>query len=60
VPVNVPPPFVETLTRMSLLHAPVVFTPVYRGCPAAEKPLGMQPFDSLEFGLMYEPNATTI
>jgi len=28
VPVNVLPPSVETLTRMSLLQAPGVFTPV--------------------------------
>jgi len=42
------------------LHAPGVFTPVYRLYPVAGLKLtGMQPFDSLECRLMYEPTVTT-
>src|SRR2546423_15611475 len=60
VPVNVLPPSFETLTRMSLLQAPGVFTPVNRIWPVAgSKPVGMHPFDSFECLLMYEPHGTT-
>src|ERR1700687_2659594 len=59
VPVNVAPPSCETLTRMSLLQAPGVFTPVYLLLPDAAKPAGVQPFDSFECLLMYEPKVTT-
>ena len=60
VPVNVVPPFVETLIRMSLLQAPAALTPVNRFCPVAgSNDVGTQPFDSFEFWLMYEANATT-
>jgi hypothetical protein len=58
--VNVAPPSFETLTRMSLLHAPGVFTPVNRFWPVAGlKPVGAQPFDSFEWTLMYDAKVTT-
>ena len=41
VPVKVAPPLLEALTRILLLQAPGVFTPVYRLIPVvAESPLG--------------------
>jgi hypothetical protein len=53
VPVKAPPPLSDTLTRMSLLQAPTVLTPVYSGVPvSSEKPCGTQPFASLECLLM--------
>ena len=60
VPVKVFPPLVETLTRMSSLQAPGVFTPVKRFWPVAGlTPVGTHPFDSFEFWLMYDAKATT-
>ena len=60
VPVNVWPPSFETLKRMSSLQAPGVLTPVKRFWPVTGLvPVGVQPFDSFECWLIYEPNATT-
>ena len=53
VPVNVAPPSFETLSRILLLQAPAVLTPVYRLVPVvAVNPAGTHPFDSLESRLM--------
>ena len=52
VPVKVPPPSVETLSRMSLLQAPGVLTPVYSpAMPDFTVPVGTQPLASLECAL---------
>ena len=56
---NVAPPLFETLTRMSLLHVPVL-TPLYSGCSVdGFQPAGVQP-GSFESLLMYDPSVTTI
>jgi len=53
VPVKVEPPSFDTLSRMSLLQAPGVLTPVKRLAPVAGlKPAGMQPLASFEWTLM--------
>ena len=53
VPVKLAPLFLLTLTRMSLLQAPRVFTPSYRLPPVfGFVPVGTQPLASLECWLM--------
>ncbi len=60
VPVKVAPPSFETLIRMSLLQAPAsLHAGVEVLAVDCEKPSGVQPFDSFESLLMYEPNVTT-
>jgi len=53
VPVKLAPLSLLVLTRMSLLQAPAVFTPVYRLPPVfGSVPVGTQPLRSLECELM--------
>ena len=58
MPVNDVPPFLDTLSRILLLHAPGVLTPVYVFRPSPANPVGTHPLDSFESWLMYEPKAT--
>src|SRR6267143_3887065 len=59
VPLKLAPALVDVLTTILLLHAPAVFTPVYRPPPElGSVPVGTQPLLSLELRLMYEPIET--
>src|SRR5262245_29498516 len=58
VPANDAPPSEDVLITMSLLQPPEPFTPSYVGLPVSANPVGVQPLDSFESRLRYEPNTT--
>ena len=58
VPLNVAPPFWETLSRILLAHTPGVLTPEYVGLVSLAKPIRTHPLVSFESLLMFDPNVT--